>query len=242
MCAKPCSSCVGCAPRRMLARGSVVPYIGHHVLHPSLSLRTVEILRCLLSARYKLEHQLGKRKVKFAEVALLCNPVVHLNVDVGVVVTVPRCAESVCPQSLKVRWETSRTCARDQQIPSEIVVQRSEAMVDFLSVFPIPIISCQPFIGSRYVIYVRLDAESRSVVQLLMSFNCLFMKIACVFDVLHKVAGSVTIAISCKIICCCRHYYPCLVSIAYLQHRCPVLSCDSLHACAPAFCNDLGIG
>ena len=81
------------------------------MLYPSLCLRTIEILCCLLSTWYQLENQFCKREVELAEIALFCNPMVHLDIDIGVVVTVPRRIERIGPKSLKIWRKTSGTGA-----------------------------------------------------------------------------------------------------------------------------------
>ena len=116
------------------------------MLDPSFGFRTIEVLGCLLSARNKSENQLGKRKMKFAEVALLGDPMVHLHVDVGVIVSVPWGAEGVCPQPLQIRRKASGTCAGNKQIASEIVVQRSQIVVYLRSVLSVPFIPGKSFV------------------------------------------------------------------------------------------------
>ena len=116
------------------------------MLDPSLGVRTIEVLGCLLTARNKSEDQLCKRKVKLAEVALLGDPMVHLHVDVGVVVSVPWCAEGVCPQPLQIRRKASGTGAGNKQVSSEIVVQRSQIVVYLRSVLSVPFIPGKSFV------------------------------------------------------------------------------------------------
>lgn len=93
------------------------------MLDPSFRVRAVEVLRSLFSTWYQLENQLGQWHMEFAQIALLGDPVVHLHIDVGVVVSVPWCLESVRPEPLEVRRQAAFACAADQQIAPEIIVQ-----------------------------------------------------------------------------------------------------------------------
>ena len=60
--------------------------------------------------------------MQFAEITLLYDPMVHLDVDVGVIITVPWSAEGVRPQSLKIRRQTSLSAAGNHQISSEVII------------------------------------------------------------------------------------------------------------------------
>ena len=95
----------------MFAWGSVVPDVGHHMQYPSFCLGTIEILRCLITAMDKSLNESDQWLMKFAQIAWFCNPVIHLDIYVGVVVSVPRGVETVGPQSLQVRWKAARACA-----------------------------------------------------------------------------------------------------------------------------------
>ena len=94
----------------MFAWSCVVPDVGHHMQHPSFCVRAVEILGSLVSALDKSLDESDKWFVKFTQIAWLSNPVIHLDVNVGVVVSVPRSVETVGPQSLQVRWKTAWAC------------------------------------------------------------------------------------------------------------------------------------
>src|SRR5262249_32124067 len=59
----------------------------------------------------------------------LGGPVVHLQVDVGVVVAVPRRGQGVVPQSLQVRRKISGARAADQQVSAHLEVQGDEARI-----------------------------------------------------------------------------------------------------------------
>ena len=67
-----------------------------------------------------------ERLMQLGEVRHFRRPVVHLQVDVEVVVAVPRREHAVVPQSLQVRGKPARTAARNQQIAAELKVERFE--------------------------------------------------------------------------------------------------------------------
>ena len=60
--------------------------------------------------------------MQLGKIARLGNPVVHLHVDVGVVVSVPRRVACVRPKSLEIRRQTARTGAGYQQIASVVII------------------------------------------------------------------------------------------------------------------------
>ena len=129
VCTKPGSTCVSGAPRRVLARSGIVPDVGHHMLNPAFRLWTIEVFCRFFSTRYQPEYQLCERKMELAEIALFGDPVVHLDIDIGVVVSVPRGVECVCPKTLEVRRKAAFAGAAYEEISSEIVVQCSEGIV-----------------------------------------------------------------------------------------------------------------
>ena len=129
MVAEPCSSCVGRSPRWVFSWSCVIPDICHHVLYPSLCLISIEVFRCLLSARYHIEHQVGKRKVKLAQVTLLRYPVIHLHIYICVIISVPWRLVCIGPETLEIWRKTAFTGTADQEVTAVVVVECSQMIV-----------------------------------------------------------------------------------------------------------------
>ena len=89
-------------------------------------LRAVVVLCRLITAGHQAVDIVDDRQMAFGEVRLLGKPVVHLQVDIGVVVRGPGRIEPLGPDALQVRRERALARARDQQIPPELIVQRLE--------------------------------------------------------------------------------------------------------------------
>ena len=103
MCAEPCSSGIGRSPGWLFARCGEVPYIGHHVEYPSAGAFAIEAF-CGFPARwYESVNERFQRLHEFLKPCLLHRPIVHLEIDVGMIVAVPRSLDFVCPQALEVR-------------------------------------------------------------------------------------------------------------------------------------------
>ena len=73
--------------------------------------------------------EVEQRLVQLGEVGHLRRPVVHLQVDVEVIVGVPRRVHAVVPEALQVRGQIAGAAARDQQIAAELEVERVERRV-----------------------------------------------------------------------------------------------------------------
>jgi hypothetical protein len=67
--------------------------------------------------------------VQLAEIGGLRRPVVHLKVDVEVIVGIPWRAHAVVPEALQVCRQVARTAAGDEQIASELKIERVEIMI-----------------------------------------------------------------------------------------------------------------
>ena len=68
-------------------------------------------------------------QVSLSQVRDFRGPVVHLQVDVEVIVTVPRRAHAVVPQPLQIRRQSAWATAGHQQIPAELKIQRFERRI-----------------------------------------------------------------------------------------------------------------
>ena len=79
-----------------------------------------------LAQRFEIVEQ---RLMQLGEIRHFRRPVVHLQIDVQVVVAVPRRKHAVVPQTLQVRRQPARAAARDQQIAAELKVERFEAEI-----------------------------------------------------------------------------------------------------------------
>ena len=127
----------------MLARRGIVPDIGHHMLHPTFRLLAIKVLRALLTARNQPHDKVDQRFMQLGQIARFCNPMVHLDIYVSMVITVPRCVERIRPQALKVRRQQSRLRAAYQEVPAIVVVQCRQGVVTL----------CHVFTGCRVVDY-----------------------------------------------------------------------------------------
>ena len=99
------------------------------MLYPSLSLISIEVFRCLLSARYHIEHQVGKRKVKLAQIALLRYPVIHLHIYICVIIPVPWSLVCIGPETLEIRRKTALAGTADQEVTAVVVIECSQMIV-----------------------------------------------------------------------------------------------------------------
>ena len=145
--AKPGPAGIGCTPRRMLARSSIIPHIGHHMQHPALCLTSVETLGALLSGRNQPFHHGHQRLDKLTQTDLLHRPIVHLDIYIRVIITVPRRARTVRPQPLKIRRKRPRPRTAYEKVTPIVPVQcrksRSQTPAVRRGSFPEPFISRQ---------------------------------------------------------------------------------------------------
>ena len=70
-----------------------------------------------------------QRAMRLREIGHFRRPVVHLQVDVEVIVAVPRGAHTVVPQPLQIRGQSARAAAGDQQIPAELKIERLQTEI-----------------------------------------------------------------------------------------------------------------
>ena len=145
--AKPGPAGIGRTPRRMLARSSIIPHIGHHMQHPALCLTSVETLGALLPGRNQPLHHGHQRLDKLTQTDLLHRPIVHLDIYIGMVITVPRRARTVSPQPLKIRRKRPRPRTAYEKVTPIVPVQyrksRSQTTAVRRCSFPEPFISRQ---------------------------------------------------------------------------------------------------
>ena len=125
--AEPCPARVGGSPRGVLAGGGIVPDIGHHMEHPALGILAVEGAGGLLTRGDEAFHQRGQGLVELGEAGLLQGPVVHLDIDVGVVVAVPRGERAVGPKALQVGGQGAGARAADEEVAAVVVIQGGQA-------------------------------------------------------------------------------------------------------------------
>ena len=95
--------------------------------HPAI--RVVEAACRLLSAPRQAFGEVEHRDVELGEVRDLGRPVVHLQVDVDVVVGVPRCLDVLVPESLQVRGQRAGSTAGDEQVAGVLEVEREQRRV-----------------------------------------------------------------------------------------------------------------
>ena len=96
-------------PAARCAAGRLEPRLGRRRLPPRLELAL---------------DQVEQRRVTLGQVRRLGEPVVHLDVDVRVIIAMPRRIVAVAPQSLQIRRQPARPRARDQEIPPVLKHQR----------------------------------------------------------------------------------------------------------------------
>ncbi len=107
----------------------------------------VELLRRLFAGgQQHLVHKAEERFVTGAEPRDLGGPVVHLQVDVGVVIGVPRVFELFDPYALQVRGQRILSGGGDQQIFAEGEVERGESRVPGCRVV---FQAIEPFVGGQ---------------------------------------------------------------------------------------------
>ncbi len=74
-------------------------------------------------------HVAEERSDRFGKSRFLRRPVVHLEIDVRVVVGVPRCVQSLGPHTLQIGRQGILTAGRDEKVLAKLVVQRDEGRI-----------------------------------------------------------------------------------------------------------------
>ena len=108
--------------------------------HPTIG--TVVALRRAVSRCYERVHVIKQRRVALGEVADFRHPIVHLEVDVGVEIAVPRRVHVLIPDALQIRRQAPWPRTPHQQIPSELEIERDEVRIE-----PASLHGFQAFIG-----------------------------------------------------------------------------------------------
>ena len=123
---QPGTTGIGGSPGGMFTGSGIIPYVGHHVEHPAICLIAIESTRTCLSRRDKALHQRRQRLIEFGEAGLFQRPVVHLDIDVRMVVSIPGSRYSICPESLQIGRQAAGAGTADEQIASVVIVQSSQ--------------------------------------------------------------------------------------------------------------------
>ena len=124
--AQPGTTGIGGSPGGVFTGSGIIPYVGHHVKHPAIRLITIEGTRTCLSRRDKALHQRCQRLIEFGKPGLLQGPVIHLDIDVRMIISVPGSRYSIRPESLQIGRQTAGTGTADKQIASVVIVQSSQ--------------------------------------------------------------------------------------------------------------------
>ena len=127
---------------RQIARRGEAPDVGDVVRHESA--RAVVHARRLAAGLAQRIEKVEQRLVQLGEVGHLRRPVVHLQVDVEVIVRVPRRAHAVVPHALQVGRQIARTAAGDQQVAAELKIQRVECRIGRAALHRF-----EPFVGRQ---------------------------------------------------------------------------------------------
>ena len=114
----PRTAIVGRAPNRALTGSGKAPDIGNDVCDPATRI-VVGLCGCLARLDQRL-HVVEQRNVTRSEVGGLGKPVVHLDIDVEVVVTIPRRRVFLCPNSLEVCREPAGPAGADEEVAPEL--------------------------------------------------------------------------------------------------------------------------
>ena len=158
MLAKPGTSRIGRSPGRMFAGRGKVPGIADNVRGPPLG--SVKGTGRCLAGRNDGPGKIDQRGMQLGKVPRLGKPMVHLQVDVQVVIAVPRSLDGIGPESLQVWRQLSGTRRGDQQIAPVLVIQGIQPGIVFCA-------GCgKPFIRGnvRQIIY-RAELEGDPVKQ-----------------------------------------------------------------------------
>ena len=130
MLAQPSSGGIGSSPRGMLARRRELPYITQYMGHPSSCV--IEGFRGPLPTRDLSLRPFDHRKMKLGEIGHLSGPQIHLQIDIQMIIPIPRRMDRITPQPLQVRGKQSGACRGDQQITPELKVQGRQSRIVFI--------------------------------------------------------------------------------------------------------------
>ena len=92
--------------------------------------RTIRLLRRHPSRRAKRINQIGKRQESFRQIADLCRPIIHLDIDIRMEIRIPSRIHIIIPYSLQIcRKDTRRTRRIHQQVTSVLEIKRNEGKI-----------------------------------------------------------------------------------------------------------------
>ena len=123
----------GVVPFPAHAAGDVVRGADGEAAPGKLAIGGLEFLRRLrrLAPRWKLAvHQIKQRPRALGEIRRLGEPVIHLDVDVRVIIGMPRRIVAVVPKPLQVRGQSTRTRTGNQQVTAVLEKQFFELWVN----------------------------------------------------------------------------------------------------------------
>ena len=124
MLAEPSGRRVGRTPRGMLARRRELPDIPQDMGHPATGV--IEGFGGSLATGHLLFRPFHQRQMQLREVGHLRRPMIHLQIDVQVIVSIPRRMDRVAPESLQVGRQQADTRRGDQQVATELEVKRHQ--------------------------------------------------------------------------------------------------------------------
>ena len=127
MLAQPSCRSIGCTPRRMFARRSKLPDISQNMRYPSFGI--IIRLRRTFATCHLLLGPLNQRKMQFRQIGYLCRPMIHLQINIQVIIAIPRRMDRITPQALQIRRQQSHTGRRNQQIPPELKIQSLQTRI-----------------------------------------------------------------------------------------------------------------
>ena len=132
--AQPCPTRWPHARRCFIECTRYAPYIRIVMQHPAIG--TIHGFSRFASGFTHLLNQLKERFIQFAEVGYLGRPIVHFEVDVARIFTVPRREEFVIPDALKISRLSARLRRTDQQVSAEFEVgSYQERIIRILETF-----------------------------------------------------------------------------------------------------------
>ena len=129
-----------CAPLHAFHQRGFAKYIGGMVQHPAIG--AVHLRAVTRPGTAVVIDKIPERFRGFRKVAHLGRPVVHLDVDVGMIIRIPGCGVLLIPDTLQVCRQAARLPGRTQeQVAPELKIQRHQAIIHLI-VFD----SFQPFV------------------------------------------------------------------------------------------------
>jgi len=125
--AEPGPSGVGSPPGGVFPGSRESPHVGHHVRHPAPGI--VKGGGGLSSRLHQSFGEFNEGSVQFGQVGDFRRPVVHLDVDIEVVISVPGGVDGVGPEPLEVGGQQPRMGAADEQVPPVLEIEGCQSVV-----------------------------------------------------------------------------------------------------------------